>query len=61
VHAELLSMSSVTINRYLRGAKARDQIKGKWGLTLCVGHAQSQEWSGGSEMIQPDGKEKLSR
>ncbi|BCP29947.1 hypothetical protein MINTM026_09170 [Mycobacterium intracellulare] len=30
-------------------------------LTPCVGHAQSQECSGGSEMIQRDGKEKLSR
>ncbi len=29
VRAELLSMSSATIDRYLRGAKARDQIKGK--------------------------------
>ena len=30
-------------------------------LTPCVGHAQSQECAGGSEMIQPDGKEKLPR
>jgi len=29
VRAELLAMSSATIDRYLRGAKARDQIKGK--------------------------------
>ncbi len=29
VRAELLSMSSATIDRYLRTAKARDQIKGK--------------------------------
>jgi hypothetical protein len=29
VRAELLSMSSATIDRYLRGAKARDQITGK--------------------------------
>lgn len=29
VRAELLSMSSATIDRYLRGAKARDQIAGK--------------------------------
>ena len=29
VRAELLSMSSATIDRYLRGAKARDQIRGK--------------------------------
>ena len=30
-------------------------------LTPCVGHAQSQDVLGGSEMIQRDGKEKLSR
>jgi len=30
-------------------------------LTPCVGHAQSQECPGGSEMIQRDGKEELSR
>lgn len=29
VRAELLAMSSATIDRYLRPAKARDQIKGK--------------------------------
>lgn len=29
VRAELLSMSSASIDRYLRGTKARDQIKGK--------------------------------
>src|SRR5262249_55634889 len=29
VRAELLAMSSATIDRYLRGAKARDQITGK--------------------------------
>ena len=29
VRAELLAMSSATIDRYLRGAKARDQINGK--------------------------------
>ena len=29
VRAELLAMSSATIDPYLRGAKARDQIKGK--------------------------------
>jgi hypothetical protein len=29
VRAQLLAMSSATIDRYLRGAKARDQIKGK--------------------------------
>jgi hypothetical protein len=29
VRAELLAMSSATIDRYLRGAKSRDQIKGK--------------------------------
>ncbi len=29
VRVELLAMSSATIDRYLRGAKARDQIKGK--------------------------------
>lgn len=29
VRAELLAMSSATIDRYLRGAKARDQAKGK--------------------------------
>ncbi len=29
VRAELLAMSSATIDRYLRGAKARDQVKGK--------------------------------
>ena len=29
VRAELLAMSSATIDRYLRGAKARDQIAGK--------------------------------
>ena len=29
VRAELLAMSSATIDRYLRAAKARDQIKGK--------------------------------
>ncbi|WP_293010597.1 hypothetical protein [Mycobacterium sp.] len=28
--AELLAMSSVSIDRYLRGAKVRDQIKGQW-------------------------------
>jgi len=28
-------------------------------LTPCVGHAQSRECSGGSEMIQPDGKKEL--
>ncbi|WP_198965176.1 hypothetical protein [Mycobacterium shottsii] len=28
VRAELLAMSSATIDRYLRGAKARDQISG---------------------------------
>ena len=32
-----------------------------WDLTPCVGHAQSQDVLGGSEMIQRDGKEKLSR
>jgi len=32
-----------------------------WDLTPCVGHAQSQDVPGGSEMIQRDGKEKLSR
>ena len=30
-------------------------------LPPCVGHAQSRDVPGGSEMIQPDGKEKLSR
>ena len=30
-------------------------------LTPCVGHAQSRDVPGGSEMIQRDGKEKLSR
>ena len=30
-------------------------------LTPCSGHAQSQDVLGGSEMIQRDGKEKLSR
>ena len=34
---------------------------GQRDLTPCVGHAQSQECPGGSEMIQPDGKEKLPR
>lgn len=34
---------------------------GKRDLTPCVGHAQSQECAGGSEMIQRDGKEELSR
>jgi len=28
-------------------------------LTPCVGHAQSRECPGGSEMIQPDGKKEL--
>ena len=32
VRAELLAMSSATIDRYLRPAKARDQIKGKWSI-----------------------------
>ena len=35
--------------------------KGQRDLTPCVGHAQSQDVLGGSEMIQRDGKEKLSR
>lgn len=30
-------------------------------LPPCVGHAQSRDVPGGSEMIQRDGKEKLSR
>ena len=30
VRAELLAMSSATIDRYLRGAKARDQITGEF-------------------------------
>ena len=30
-------------------------------LTPCVGHAQSWDVPGGSEMIQRDGKEELSR
>src|SRR6476661_7642654 len=30
-----------------------------WDLTPCVGHAQSRECPGGSEMIQPDGKKEL--
>ena len=38
----------------------KEQGKG-WDLPPCVGHAQSQECPGGSEMIQPDGKEELSR
>src|SRR6476469_794788 len=32
-----------------------------WALPPCVGHAQSRGVPGGSEMIQPDGKEELSR
>jgi hypothetical protein len=32
-----------------------------WTLPPCVGHAQSRDVPGGSEMIQPDGKEELSR
>ena len=32
---------------------------GPGALTPCVGHAQSRECPGGSEMIQPDGKKEL--
>ena len=34
---------------------------GHRALPLCVGHAQSREVPGASEMIQPDGEKKLSR
>ena len=40
--------------RRLLTARERD-------LTPCVGHVQSRDVPGGSEMIQRDGKEKLSR
>jgi len=36
VRAELLAMSSATIDRYLRGAKARDQITGKSTTTASA-------------------------
>ena len=36
-------------------------VENDWDLTPCVGHAQSQDVLGGSEMIQRDGEEKLSR
>lgn len=39
VRAELLAMSSATIDRYLRGAKARDQITGKSTLQTAVNAA----------------------
>ena len=36
-------------------------LVGRGALPPCVGHAQSRDVPGGSEMIQPDGKEELSR
>ena len=48
--------STPPAHRDRRGACRRDR-----DLTPCVGHAQSQECAGGSEMIQPDGKEELPR
>ncbi len=41
VRAELLAMSSATIDRYLRGAKARDQITGKSASSASVAGARS--------------------
>lgn len=53
-HAAIDAINVVDLDHYLLKPWDRD-------LTPCVGHAQSQECAGGSEMIHPDGKEKLPR
>ncbi|QYL26658.1 transposase [Mycobacterium shottsii] len=56
VRAELLAMSSATIDRYLRGAKARDQISGvsttkpspllRSSITICKAGDEAEESPG---------------
>jgi hypothetical protein len=45
----------------LAAGKNRYRLTGDGVLPPCVGHAKSRDVSGGSEMIQLDGREELSR